>query len=200
MTNPEDSTDDLPRRGTMPIRLLALPGSLRATSSNRSLLEAAAALAPAGVDVTLVSADAVPLFNPDLEEGFIPDAVAGWRAKIAGCDGMLLSCPEYAGGIPGAFKNALDWLVAEPGFYGKPVAVLSASQRSVLAQEALRVVLRTMSADVVEEASVTLPLLGAKWSAEAIALDPAMSGALRNSLRLLASHIRAAATGASRIS
>jgi chromate reductase len=172
------------------IHLVALPGSLRAMSSNRSVLEAAALLAPAGVVITMANPGGLPHFNPDLEEDGLISEAAEWRNQVAGSDGMILSCPEYAGGIPGAFKNALDWLVAEPGFYLKPVAILGASQRSVLAQDALRTVLRTMSADVVDDASKTLPLLGAAMTAEDVAGNAPMSEALRVSLAALVRHIR----------
>ena len=132
-----------------PLRLVALCGSLRAASSNRALLEATAELAPEDFAVAQFTPASLPHFNADLEAADLPDPVQAWRLTVARCDGMLLSCPEYAAGLPGAFKNALDWLVGEPGFFRKPVAIHNASQRSVHAQKALRLVLRTMSADIV---------------------------------------------------
>lgn len=99
------------------IRLLALSGSLRARSSNGALLEAAALLAPAGMRIEpFAGIGALPHFNPDLEAGALPDAVRALRERVGAADGLLISCPEYARGIPGSFKNALDWLVGGPEF------------------------------------------------------------------------------------
>lgn len=90
-------------------------------------------------------------------------------------DGLLISCPEYARGIPGSFKNALDWLVGSTTFPGKPVALFNASPRAFAAQAALRLVLETMSAHLVEAASITLPLLAKGLDAKAIAADQAIA-------------------------
>ena len=92
----------------MSITLLAMSGSLRAGSSNTALLEAAALLAPAGVAVRPYRGLAeLPAFNPDLDVEPLPAAVAALRAEIAAADGLLISCPEYARGIPGAFKHRI---------------------------------------------------------------------------------------------
>src|SRR5689334_18737809 len=113
------------------MKILALSGSLRAASSNSALLRAAAALAPPGMDFTFYDHQigALPYFSPDLDsEGMTPPpAVAEFRALLAGADGVLISCPEYAHGVPGAFKNALDWIVSSGSLSGKPTAVLMAS-------------------------------------------------------------------------
>ena len=104
------------------------------------------------------------------------------REEIGQADALLICSPEYARGIAGALKNALDWLVSSQEFPGKPVAVINASQRSVHADASLRLVLQTMSARLVEDASVTLPLLGLALDAEGIAADPTFSAQLRAAL------------------
>jgi len=144
------------------VNVVALCGSTRASSMNLALLKAAALHVPAGMRVTsIVDGRIAPHYNPDYEaRGAIPRSAARWRELAGEADGIILSSPEYAGGIPGTFKNALDWLVGEPRFYRKPVAILSASNRSVGAALALRLVLSTMSADLIESASINLPLLG----------------------------------------
>ncbi|MBS0396633.1 MAG: NAD(P)H-dependent oxidoreductase, partial [Proteobacteria bacterium] len=141
--------------------ILAIPGSLRRRSLNAALLRAAARLAPPGTALTVYAeAGDLPLFNPDLE-GREPAAVRGlWRA-VERADALVIASPEYAHGVSGVIKNLLDWLVGFPPFCGKPVAVLNASARARHADAALRETLRTMSAVIVEEASVTVPLLGA---------------------------------------
>jgi len=172
------------------IRLLALSGSLRAASSNAALLGAAALLAPEGVAVEFYEdIGALPHFNPDLEADNLPGVVAAFRARIGATDGLLISCPEYARGIPGSFKNALDWLVGSFEFPGKPVALFNASPRAADAQAALRLVLQTMSARLVEEAGLTLPLLAKGLDASAIAADPDLAASIKAALAALAAAI-----------
>jgi len=155
--------------------ILSLSGSLRATSSNTSLLEAARALAPAAMRIEpYTGLGQLPHFNPDLEDE-LPTLVADLRAQVERADGLLISCPEYARGIPGSFKNALDWLVGSTTFPGKPVALFNASPRASAAQEALRLVLTTMSAHLVDDASLTLPLLAKGLDGAAIASDPQLA-------------------------
>jgi NAD(P)H-dependent FMN reductase len=158
------------------IALLALSGSLRAGSSNTLLLDAAALLAPPGLHVTPYDGiGALPHFNPDLDGEHPPQAVLELRRRVGVADGLLISCPEYARGIPGSFKNALDWLVGSSEFPGKKVALFNASPRANEAQAALRLVLTTMSAEIVEAASITLPLLGSKLDAAAMAKEPQLA-------------------------
>src|SRR5262245_50637458 len=118
-----------------PINLLALSGSLRTASSNTAVLEAAVRVASPSIRIDLWSRlGELPHFNPDLEEvsaDHLPARVSELRRLTGEADGLLLSTPEYAHGLPGAFKNALDWLVGSTEFPGKPVAVMNPSPRSV---------------------------------------------------------------------
>jgi NAD(P)H-dependent FMN reductase len=157
-------------------RLLALSGSLRAVSTNTALLKAAILLAPPGMTIALWEGLAgLPHFNPDLDAEPLPPPVAALRRQIAGADGLLISSPEYARGIPGSLKNALDWLVSGPEHPGKPVAFFQASERGVAAQAALRLVLETMGLRIVDAASLTISLLGRQTDAAALAADPAIA-------------------------
>ena len=111
------------------MRILAIAGSLRARSSNRTVLEAARLLTPAGMDILLYEGlGDLPLFNPDRENP-LPLPVAALRAAVEGADGLLICSPEYARGISAVLKNALEWLVSGHEFPDKPVAVINASQR-----------------------------------------------------------------------
>ncbi|HKH71172.1 MAG TPA: NADPH-dependent FMN reductase, partial [Vicinamibacterales bacterium] len=95
------------------VRVLAISGSLRRASSNGALVGAVAQLASGGVEVSIYRELAsLPPFNPDLEEETAPEAVARFRAALQACDAVLISSPEYAHGVPGVLKNALDWVVA----------------------------------------------------------------------------------------
>ncbi len=166
-----------------PRRILAVSGSLRAGSLNTALLQAAALVAPAGMEVTLYEAlGELPPFNPDLDGEALPPAAADFRARIGRAEGLLISSPEYAHGVPGVLKNALDWLVPSVEFPGKPVALLSASPSATHAQAQLTEILTTMAARLVAEASITIPLLDRTLDGAAIAADPALAERLRAAL------------------
>jgi NAD(P)H-dependent FMN reductase len=162
------------------VNILAICGSLRAVSSNKSLLRAAARLAPEGVTITLYEGLAdLPHYNPDLEAN-PPDVVRAFRKIVRGAAGLLIASPEYVLGVPGTMKNALDWLVgADDDFVGKKVALLNASPRSTRAQESLKGTLTIMAGHVVEEASIDVPLVPKNTSEDAIVGDAAVASALR---------------------
>jgi len=164
-------------------QLLAISGSLRRGSTNTALLLAAAQLAPAHVTVQLYDElAALPHFNPDLL-GDEPASVTRLRRRIAQADGLLISSPEYARGVAGALKNALDWLVSGSEFVAKPVAILNASPRAHHADDALRLTVTTMSGRLIESASISFELLGRNLDAAAIVADAALSAALRRALQ-----------------
>lgn len=168
------------------MKILAICGSLRAASSNRVALEAAALLAPSGVQVVLYEGLAdLPAFNPDFDDAPPPAAVA-LRAQVSASEAVLISSPEYAHGVAGAMKNALDWLVGSLDFDGTPVALVNTSPRATLAQAQMLETLRTMSAQVVEAACIELPLMGRGLDAAGVAADPALSAALRPAVQALA--------------
>ena len=172
------------------MRILSLCGSLREFSSNLSLLQAAQLLAPTEMAIEIYAdLGQLPHFNPDLESD-PPNLIVELRERVGRADGLLISCPEYARGIPGSFKNALDWLVGSTTFPGKPVALFNASPRASAAQAALRLVLETMSAHLVEEASITLSLLAKGRDAGAIAADPVMASQISAALTAFAKAIR----------
>lgn len=150
-------------------------------SSNTTLLAAAALVAPAGVRVSPYDAlAALPAFNPDIEDGPgpVPNAVSHWRAALAAADAVLFSSPEYAHGIPGVLKNALDWVVGSGELVGKRVGLLSASAASRFVHPQLVEVLTVMSATLVPEATVVLDIPRRGADAAALAADPLVAPAL----------------------
>jgi chromate reductase len=172
------------------IRILGISGSLRAGSSNTTLLRAAAKLASAsGMSITVSSGlGELPHFNPDLE-GTEPPSVIEFRRELQMCDGVLISSPEYAHGVPGVLKNALDWIVGSGELADKPVALLNASPRSTYAQASLRETITVMSGRLLEEASATVPLLGKNLNETDIVSDRDMSNIVRVSLEAFAKAI-----------
>jgi len=168
-------------------RLLAISGSLRAVSTNTTLLKAAMALAPPGMTIELWDGlGGLPHFNPDLDADPLPLPVAAWRRHVADADGLLISSPEYARGVPGSLKNALDWLVSGPEHPGKPVAFFHASERGTASQAALRLILETMGTRILDEATITVPLLGKQTDAAEVAADPAIAARIRAALEAYA--------------
>ena len=151
----------------MSCRILAFCGSLRRVSMNAALLRAAARLAPPAVRVEHFALGDLPLFNPDLEAQ-LPAPVRRLHAAINDSAGVLIASPEYAHGVSGVLKNALDWLVSSTRFPGKPVAIFNASPASVHAHAALREILTTMSASIVESACLMLPLRGLRLDEQAM--------------------------------
>jgi NAD(P)H-dependent FMN reductase len=172
----------------MSTRILALCGSLRAASLNAALLRATARLAPDGIAVELFRGmGELPLFNPDLESR-LPEPAKRLHDAVATCDALLIASPEYAHGVTAVIKNALDWLVSYPPFVDKPVAVFNASPRSLHAEASLRETLTTMSARLLPEACLALPLRSTGIGEQGI-LDSEHAGAIRRALALLASGV-----------
>ncbi|MEP5700414.1 MAG: NADPH-dependent FMN reductase, partial [Sneathiella sp.] len=149
------------------MRLLGLSGSLRRQSTNKVLLEGNGQRLPDSVHFDIFpDLDKIAIFNPDREGENATYAVESLMEAVLNADGLIIACPEYAHGIPGGLKNALDWLVSSPEFPGKPIMLAHASHRGTFVLAALKEVLRTMSAEIVEEAFLQIPLMS--YSPEAV--------------------------------
>jgi chromate reductase len=139
--------------------VLALTGSLRAKSYNLAALKAAQELMPAGMTMTLHDYAEVPLYNQDVQDRGIPQAVTTLRDAILAADGLLIASPEYNFSISGVLKNAIDWLsrTNPQPFKDKPVAILSATAGPVggaRSQYELRKVLGCLDALVLQKPEV----------------------------------------------
>lgn len=174
-------------------RVLCLSGSLRRRSANTAALQAAQALAPVGLELVLYDGlGDLPPFNPDVEAVALPPPVLFLREQVGQADALLMACPEYAHGVPGVFKNLLDWLVGSLEFPGKPVAWLNASGRgSHHAQDALVEILQTMSARVLGGASGSVALPGAGSSRGEVLASAERCAELRALLTALEHALRA---------
>lgn len=169
------------------IHVLAISGSLRKVSSNTALVNAAARLAPPGIEVEIYDElDQLPPFNPDLDPDNPPPPVAAFRSALQSAEAVVLSSPEYAHGVPGVLKNALDWVVGSGELAGKPIALLNASNRATHAWSSLLETLSVMSARVIREASISVPLNGTALDAAAIAAHPEFAASISRALRCLA--------------
>lgn len=169
------------------IHLLAVSGSLRARSSNTEVLRALALLAPPHFTVRHFDGLAtLPAFNPDLdEEGMTPPPpVQELRRQVTTADAVVICSPEYAHGVPGSLKNALDWLVSVPEMVAKPTALVNAS-RSTHAQASLAETLRTMSMHLVADTPFLIPLVDRGMTSTSIASDAALAAPLQDCLSAL---------------
>ena len=172
------------------VQLLGVSGSLRVASTNTRLLVAATHLAPAEVDFRLTTNVArLPLFSPDFEPSDI-DVVDQWVQEMRAADGVMISTPEYAGGYPGALKNAFDWLVGTDAYISKPFMLLNASPRSTIAQDTFATVLETMSGVHIESASTTIPLLGMKLAVSEIVGNREFAERIRESILIFVSAVK----------
>jgi len=172
----------------MPIHILALCGSQRSRSMSDGLLRACRDLAPADVAIDLFEQHKdFPLFNP--ERADIPSGVRALQEAITAADALLIASPEYAHGVTGTIKNTLDWVVDHAPFAGKPVAVLNPSYQSLHADEALKETLRTMSADLVLDACLRIPVIGSRVDPDRIASAPRFAAPISAALRALVAHV-----------
>jgi chromate reductase, NAD(P)H dehydrogenase (quinone) len=130
-------------------KILAIPGSTRRESSNGLLIQAITGIAGDRLDIRLFTGLAdLPHFNPDLDADPLPSAVLQFRQALRQADGILICTPEYAMGLPGSLKNALDWTVSSMEFSGKPVAAITASLSGEKAHASLLDTLRIIEAKV----------------------------------------------------
>ena len=172
------------------MKILAISGSLRKASLNTTLLRAVARIAPPRIEVTLFRGlGDLPLFNPDIE-ATEPAAVVALREQIIASDALLIASPEYAHGVTGAIKNALDWMVGNESFVNKPVALLNASPRATHAQAALRETVSTMSARLIDEACIAVPILGSGLNENDIVQHPEISLTLLTALIVIEAAVR----------
>ena len=169
------------------MRFLAISGSLRSASSNTTLLRVAAAVAPAPIEVQLYEGlGDLPHFNPDLDGEVALPAVADFRAQLQQSDAVLICSPEYAHGVPGVLKNALDWVVGSGELLGKPVALLNAKPSATFAQASLTETLMVMMAKIDPDASIALSLGTNKVDEAALMTNTEITGALREAMLTLA--------------
>lgn len=159
------------------ISLLALSGSLRKASYNTAAIKALKVLAPAHVEINIGSIGELPLFNPDREAEDIP-ALRALLEAVDNSAGLIIASPEYAHGVSGPMKNALDWLVSGVEFPFKPIMLINTSPRASHAQQALKEVLVTMSGNLIESACLSIPLLGSELDVDGILADEVIAADL----------------------
>jgi NAD(P)H-dependent FMN reductase len=164
------------------MKILAISGSLRAASSNSLLIEALPALSPAGTEIVVYRGlGSLPHFNPDLDGDTLPEQAGALRRLVGETDALIICSPEYARGVAGAMKNALDWLVPSIEFPGTPVALINVAPHAHHAVDQMRGTLEMMQAQIVEDASIAISIHGRRQVSEIVG-DAELARALRAAL------------------
>jgi len=171
------------------IRILGISGSLRANSSASAVLNIVASLVPEQVEFTIYTGLAeVPAFNDSNE---IPETVEEFIKLLSGADGVFFVIPEYAFGVPGALKNALDWTVSSStAFPDKPVALITAATGGDKAHAAFLLTLKAISAKIPEGATLLLSFIRSKLNEKNEVKDPATLDQVRNVINSLIGSIQ----------
>jgi NAD(P)H-dependent FMN reductase len=171
-------------------RVLLISGSTRGASTNSALVRTAALAAPEAVlAIVYDGLSALPHFNPDDDQEPLPGPVAELRAAIDAADAVLICTPEYAGTLPGSFKNLLDWTVGATVLTDKPVAWVNAAadpRRGGGAHATLATVLGYVQARVVEDACRHVPVPREAVGADGLIADEGTRQAIRDTLSALA--------------
>ena len=142
------------------MNILAISGSVRNGAYNRALLNAMSALCPKGSSIIIAdNIKSIPIFNPDILESDTPVSVSALMSAMRVSDGVIISTPEYAHGVPGALKNMLDWLVSSDALVLKPVIVTSVSTTAlggIRSHGPLLLTLSAMNANIIVEGSINV--------------------------------------------
>jgi chromate reductase, NAD(P)H dehydrogenase (quinone) len=162
-------------------KVIAISGSTKSSSSNLNLISAIAKLADDRFTVTVFEGlSRIPHFNPDLENENLPKEVRGFRQLLAEHDGILICTPEYAMGVPGTLKNAIDWTVSSMEFHNKPVALITASSSGRKAHAALIDTLNVIEAKMTPETQLLISFIKTKVNAEGEIIDEETLRQVRN--------------------
>lgn len=145
--------------------IIAICGSTRTQSSNLSLIKAIATLMTNEINLHIFTGIAtLPHFNPDLEQPTPPDVISQFRALLRSADAILICTPEYAMGVPGSLKNAIDWTVSSCEFSKKPTALITASSLGHKGHQSLMETLRVIEANVTDDTNLVISYIKTKVS------------------------------------
>ena len=165
------------------IKILAISGSLRANSSNSIMLEAIEKMVPADVDFFIYRGlGSLPQFD-DPEQ--TPIAVSEWRKHLQDADAVLICTPEYAFGVPGSLKNALDWTVGSGELVNKPLALITASTGGEKAHASFLQIFTALSANIPEGGSLLISFVRSKLNAAGEIIDPPTLEAVKSVIKNL---------------
>jgi len=160
--------------------IIAISGSTSDSSTNLHLIKAIANLAIDKLQVTIFEGlTEIPHYNPDLDTANPPPQVTAFREKLRASDGILICTPEYAMGIPGTLKNAIDWTVSSMEFSQKPVALITASFMGQKGHQALLETLNVIEAAMTRETQLLISFAKTKISSDSIITDQKTLSAIK---------------------
>ena len=146
-------------------KVLAICGSTRQASINHSLLKAIANLSATSFDITIYNGIGnLPQFNPDQDGQHVTKEIADLRQEIKNAAGVIICTPEYAHGVPGTLKNAIDWTISSSSFPHKPTMLITASTGGYHGHQALLETLRAIEAKNIENLQLVIPFAKTKIS------------------------------------
>jgi len=171
--------------------ILAICGSTKQSSINLSLIKAIADLTAAEFNLSIFSSiESIPHFNPDKDNDSPPPEVSGFRNRIKNSDGVLICTPEYAMGVPGTLKNAIDWTVSSGEFSHKPVALITASSQGQKGHASLLETLRIIECSIPDETQMVISFVKTKVSSDNKIIDPATLESVKNLMTAFSGKIR----------
>jgi chromate reductase, NAD(P)H dehydrogenase (quinone) len=172
--------------------ILGICGSTRKASGNLNLLKAISSLLPEEASMEIYTAiDQLPHFNPDLDVSPAPDEIVRFRTLLHRADAVIICTPEYAMGVPGTLKNALDWTVKSADFSGKPSLLITASTLGEKAHESLLATLKVIEADIDENTALLISHIRSKLGPDGLISDANTLKAVNHVLQHLLKKISA---------
>lgn len=164
-------------------KILAIPGTVKENSTHKSFIRVMADLSKDSLDIELYDGlGGLPPFNPDIDDANAPGSVAAFRNKLKSADGIIICTPEYAHGVPGVLKNAIDWTVGSGEFYQKPTLLVTASTDGRFGHQAMLEILRVIAAKGIDELQLLVPFIKSKINSGGIITDQITLQALKEVL------------------
>lgn len=175
------------------LHILGISGSLRSKSSNGALLASLKHYLPSGITFSIYNGlESLPHFNPELEEPAPPSTVVAFRKELTAADAVVFCTPEYAFGLPGALKDALDWIVSSGEFTNKPVIIISASPLATGGEKALlslETTIKVMGAKIPAGGCLPIPFITKKIDKEGNITDKETADQLQELVNTLIAFI-----------
>lgn len=153
-------------------KILAIPGTVKENSTHKRFILAMAELSKDSLDIELYEGlGGLPPFNPDIDDANAHGSVAALRNKLKAADGIIICTPEYAHGVPGVLKNAIDWTVGSGEFYQKPTLLVTASTDGRFGHQAMLEILSVIAAKWIDELQLLVPFIKTKINSGGIITD-----------------------------
>ena len=153
-------------------KVVAISGSTRQNSINHSLIKAIVELSSASLDITVFDRIGnLPQFNPDYDGDIVTKEVSNFRQQLNNAEGVIICTPEYAHGVPGTLKNAIDWTISSSSFPQKPTMLITASTGGHYGHKALMETLKAIEAKNIDNLQLVIPFVKTKLNMDNKIID-----------------------------